>query len=171
MRPRRIPALRLRMNVEIRTRRATGAACWDTNIYFGRKLLSRRGSRNTKGADEINFGRRFFSEREFCNRRSCLHGHFRRRLRNRSVSDMADLAMILVVRVDMPVAHRVRGQQDQREDHRDYQQTFCCALHHAELDQNQTSNANYGLCGSYLQHVAIACDRAIEYRIHEDRDA
>ena len=82
--------------------------------------------------------RKFFSERESCYRRSCLHNHLRRRLRNRGVSDMADLAMILVVRVDVPVADRVRGQQNQREDHRDCQQTFCCALQHAELDQNQT---------------------------------
>lgn len=51
------------MNAEIRTRRAAGAACCDTIIYFGSKLLSRKGSRNTEGADEINFGRRFFSER------------------------------------------------------------------------------------------------------------
>ena len=38
------------------------------------------------------------SERESCYRRGCLHNHLRRRLRNRGVSDMADLAMILVVR-------------------------------------------------------------------------
>jgi hypothetical protein len=124
------------MNVEIRTRRATGAACWDTIIYFGRKPLSRRGSRNAEGANKIKFGRKFFSERESCDWRCCLHDHLRCRLRNRGVSDVADLAMILVVCVAVPVADRVRGQQNQREDDRDCQQAFCCALQHDELNQN-----------------------------------
>ncbi len=70
---------------------------------------------------EINFGRRFFGERESRYRRSRLHGHLHRRLRNRSVSNMADLAMLLVVGVGVPVADRVRGQQTQREDERDCQ--------------------------------------------------
>jgi hypothetical protein len=133
MRPRRIPALWLRMNVEIHTRRATGAACWETMIYFGRTPLGWRGSRNAEGAYKFKIGRGFFGEREPRNGSGCLHGHLRRRLRNRGVADVADLAMILVVRVDMPVADGVRGQQDQRDDDRDCQQAFCCALQHGQL--------------------------------------
>jgi hypothetical protein len=41
------------MNVEIRTRRATGAACWETIIYFGRALLSWRGSGDAGGDNKI----------------------------------------------------------------------------------------------------------------------
>jgi hypothetical protein len=158
MRPRRIPALWLRMNVEIRTRRATGAACWETIIYFGRTLLSRRGSRTAEGADKIKFGRNFLCDCESCNRSGRLHGHVRRRLWNRGVSDVADLAIVLVVRVAMPVADRVRDQQGQRDDDRYCQQTFCCALHHVQLKSN-------------LQYVAIAGDRAIKHWIHKDRNA
>jgi len=98
------------MNVEIRTRRATGAACWETMIYFGKTFLSWRGSRNAEGADKIKFGRKFLGERESRNRSGCLRGHLRCWLRNRSVSDVADLAMVLVVRMNMPVTDRVRGQ-------------------------------------------------------------
>jgi hypothetical protein len=116
MRPRRIPALWLRMNVEIRTRRATGAACWETIIYFGRMLLSRRGSRNAESADKIKLGREFFGEREPHGRDRRLLDHLRRCLRNRGMSDVADLAMIFVVGMDMPVANRMRRQQGQRED-------------------------------------------------------
>jgi hypothetical protein len=123
MRPRRIPALWLRMNVEIRTRRATGAACWETIIHLGRTFLSRRGSRNTEGVNKFKFGRKFFGERESRNRSGRLHGHLRGGLWNGRVSNVADLAMILVVRVGVPVADRMRRERSQRQNGRDGQQT------------------------------------------------
>jgi hypothetical protein len=106
------------MNVEVRTRRATGAACWETIIYLGRTLLSRRGSRDAEGAGKIKFGPGFLDERECRNRSRRLQGDLRRNLRNRSLPCVADLAMRLVVRVDMPVADRVRGQQGHRKNQR-----------------------------------------------------
>jgi hypothetical protein len=131
MRPQRIPALWLRMNVEIRTRRATGAACWETIIYLGRTLLSRRGSRNTEGVNKFKVGRNFFGERQSRNRSGRLHGHLRRRLWNRGVSNVADLAMILVVGVVVPVADRMRRERSQRQYSRDGQQSFGNSFRHA----------------------------------------
>ena len=136
MRPRRVPALWLRMNVGIRTRRATGAACWETIIYLGRTLLSRRGSRDTEGVNKFKIGRKFFGERESRNRSGCLHGHLRRRLWNRGMSNVADLAMILVVRVAMPVADRMRRERSERQNGRDGQQTSGNSFRHARLEEH-----------------------------------
>ena len=60
--------------------------------------------------------------------------HMRRRLRDRGVPDMANLAMLLVVVVSMPVGDRERAQRDHREDQRHGQQTYCYSLRHAEPD-------------------------------------
>ena len=136
MRPQRIPALWLRMNVEIRTRRATGAACWETIIYLGRTLLSRRGSRNTEGVNELKIGRKFLSERDSRNRSRHLHGHLCGRLWNSRVPNVADLAMILVVGVVVPVADRMRRERSQRQNGRDRQQSFGNSFRHARLEEH-----------------------------------
>jgi hypothetical protein len=134
MRPRRIPALWLRMNVEIRTRRATGAAYWETIIYLGRTLLSRRGSRNTEGVNKFKIGRKFLGEHDSRNRNGRLLGHLRGRLWNSRVSNVADLTMILVVRMGVPVAYRMRRERSQRQDGRYSQQTFGNSFRHARLE-------------------------------------
>ena len=84
-------------------------------------LLSRRSSRDAEGADKIKIGPGFLDERECRNRSRRLHGDLQRGLRNRGLPGVADLAMRLVVRVDMPVADRVRGQQGHRKNQRSCQ--------------------------------------------------
>jgi hypothetical protein len=63
-----------------------------------------------------------------------LLDHLRRGLRNRSVSDVANLAMIFVVGVNVPVGDRVGGKQGHREDDRYCQQTFGYTFRHTKLD-------------------------------------
>jgi len=133
MRPQRIPALWLRMNVEIRTRRATGAACWESIVYLGRKLLGRRGSRNTEGVNKFKIGRKFLGEYDSRYGSRRLNGHLRGWLRNGRVSDMADLAMILVVLVGVPVADRMRRERSQGQNGRHSQQTCGNSFRHARL--------------------------------------
>ncbi len=66
-----------------------------------------------------------------------------RRLRNRGVSDMADLAMIFVVGVSMPVADRMRGKKSQRENGGDGQQAIGDAFRHVPLNgQPHDTTAN-----------------------------
>ena len=59
-------------------------------------------------------------------RKSCdwygrLYGDLRRCLRNRSVPDVADLAMLLVGCLGVPVAGRIRTQGGDRQDKADSQ--------------------------------------------------
>jgi hypothetical protein len=49
------------------------------------------------------------------------------------VADVADLAMIFVVRLGVPVADRVRRQESEREDNRDRQQTIGGSLCHFQV--------------------------------------
>jgi hypothetical protein len=49
------------------------------------------------------------------------------------VADVADLAMIFVVRVGVPMADRVRRQKSEREDNRDRQQTIGGSLCHFQV--------------------------------------
>jgi hypothetical protein len=60
--------------------------------------------------------------------------HLHRGLRNRGVSDVADLAMIFVVSVGVPVADRVRGKKNQRENGSDRQKAIGDSFRHARLD-------------------------------------
>ncbi len=62
-------------------------------------------------------------------RKSCdwcwsLNCGLRCRLRNGGVPDMADLAMLLVIRLGVPMAGRVRAQPYDRQDKRDGQETY-----------------------------------------------
>jgi len=57
-----------------------------------------------------------------------------RRLRNRGVSDMADLAMIFIVSPRVPVGDRVRGKKGQRENCGDAQKAIGDSFRHATLD-------------------------------------
>ncbi len=138
MRPQRIPAQWLRMNVEIRTRRATGAACWERIVYPGRTLLGRRGSRNTEGVNKFKIGRKFLGEYDSRYGSRRLNGHLRGWLRNGRMSNVANLAMILVVLVGVPVADRMRRERCERQNGRHGQQTFGNSFRHARLKVHVT---------------------------------
>jgi hypothetical protein len=84
----------------------------------GKWLLSRGGSRDAGSGNTIKARCWFFSESEPLGRRSCLLDYQRRRLWNRCVSDVADLAMICVVGLIVPVGDRVGREQGHREDDR-----------------------------------------------------
>jgi hypothetical protein len=122
------------MNVEFRTRRATGAACWEALKFEWKKTrLGRRSSGNARSPDEIETRRQLFRESDPRDRGSQLNRYLRRCLRNRCVADVADLAMIFVVRVGVPVADGVRRQKSEREDNRDRQQTIDGSLCHSQV--------------------------------------
>jgi hypothetical protein len=99
----------------------------------GKTRLGRRGSGNARGPDEIETRRQFFRESDPRGGGSQLNGYSRRCLRNRSVADVADLTMIFVVGVGVPVADRVRRQKSEREDNRDRQQTIGGSLCHTQV--------------------------------------
>src|SRR6202034_2587161 len=110
------------MKVDIHTRRATGAACWEISIELGKTRLSGRGSRDARGADKIRMGRRIVADGETRNGRDRLHGHLRGGLRNCRVAYMADLAVIFVVGLIVPVAYGVGSQQREGEHGHDGQE-------------------------------------------------
>src|SRR5579862_3636849 len=108
MRPPRVPALGLGRNLDIGTRRATGLACWENSIYLVEIGLGRGSAGNAGRADKIDTRRQFFSEGKSGRRSSCVPGYLSRGLRNGGAPYVADLAMILVRRVAVPVGDRVR---------------------------------------------------------------
>ena len=63
-----------------------------------------------------------------------MFDHLCRGLRDRGVSDVADLAVIFVVRVGVPVADCVRGKKSQRENCGDSQQASGDSFRHLQLD-------------------------------------
>lgn len=102
-------------------------------------LLSWRGSGDAGSRDKIKTRRGFFGQSKARSLSRCLFDHLRRRLRNRGVSHMADLAMILVVGVSVPMADAMRGQQGQRKDGSDNQQPPGNSLRDGEIEQRGTS--------------------------------
>ena len=78
--------------------------------YFSRVRLGGRSSRNAESMKCFEIETKVFSgcKSRDGNRRLCRG--VGRRLRYRNVSNVADLAMLLVARLCMPVADRVRGQ-------------------------------------------------------------
>jgi hypothetical protein len=61
-------------------------------------------------------GRRLVVDSDVGDGRRRLCGYLRRGLRNRSVSDVTDLAMVFIVGVVVPVADRMRRERGQRQD-------------------------------------------------------
>lgn len=97
------------MNVEIRTRRASGAACREKSISSKGRLRG-RSARDTESARCFEIEAEVFSGCESRDGKRCLRRDLDRRLRNRGASDVADLAMLLVVGVTMPVGDHVDAQ-------------------------------------------------------------
>ena len=128
------------MDVDIRTRRATGAACWEISIEWEKTRLRGRGSRDAGGANKIRMRRRFVADGETRDGRGRLHGHLRGRLGNCRVAYMADLAVIFVVGLIVPVAYGVGSQQRKRKQGRDGQEPPGGALGNAGINQVSTSN-------------------------------
>ena len=128
------------MDVDIRTRRATGAACWEISIELEKTRLRGRGSRNAGSADKIRMGRRLVADGETRDGRGRLHGHLRGRLRDGRMAYMADLAVIFVVGLIVPVAYGVGSQQRKRKQGRDGQEPPGGALGNAGINQVSTSN-------------------------------
>jgi len=116
----RVPALWLALNLRVGTRRATGNACWETTTL--ECVLGGRCAGNAEGPDYVEVRGELFSKRDSSDRCRRLNGGRRRRLRDRGVPDMANLAMLLVVRVAIvPVSDRVSAQRTHRKDERDGQ--------------------------------------------------
>jgi hypothetical protein len=59
-----------------------------------------------------------------CDRRRGLDGDLSGRLRDGSVSNVANLAMLLAIGLRVPVAGGVRAQPDDGQDERDGQETY-----------------------------------------------
>src|ERR1700730_3112474 len=83
-------------------------------IYFGRARLGGRGPGDTQGTNWFKVATRFFGRREPRDWRRRLQFGLHRGLRNRDVPDVADLAMLFVERIVMPVADRLGAQYADR---------------------------------------------------------
>jgi len=91
-----------------------------------------------------------------------MFDHLCHGLRNRGVSDMADLAMILVVGAAVPVGDRVRRERGQRQHDRESQQAIGDSFRHARvngqveaiLPPNHRGEQSIGSPGSFsvMQH-------------------
>jgi hypothetical protein len=121
-RPRRARASWLGGNVDIRTRRATGAACWEISIELEERSLGGRSTRNAGSAGEIEMRCGRVCKCETHNRRGSLQVHSRRRLRDGRVANVANLAVIFAVPGTVPMDDGVGDQQNERQQGRKRQQ-------------------------------------------------
>ena len=117
-----------------------------------KERLGGRCARNAGRADKVEVRYGFIANREAGDGSPNLQGNFRRRLRNRGVADVADLAMIFVVRVRVPVADRMRSKKSQRQNSGDGQQAIGDSFRHARLDVQvklilplSHATSNYGI--------------------------
>jgi len=87
-------------------------------IWFQEFWLGRRGSRNTESASRFEIEAEVFSGFKSGDGKRRLRRYLDRWLRNRSVSNVADLAMLLVRSLAVHVGDRVDAQCAHRENER-----------------------------------------------------
>jgi hypothetical protein len=81
--------------------------------------LRGRCAGNAERANSFEVDNRLLSKRESCDRGGRLNRCLHRGLRDRGVPDVADLAMLLVAGVAMPVRDHMSTQRAHRKDERD----------------------------------------------------
>lgn len=81
-----------------------------------------------------------FVDRKPCHRDGRLYAHLHRRLRHSSVSDMANLAMLLVGRVLVPMPDSLDGKGAHGENQGDRQQSKGYLLPHSRLEFTPSNN-------------------------------
>lgn len=91
-------------------------------IQLGETALGGRSPGDAGRADEIEVWRGLVVDGETSDRRRRLSCDLRDGLRNRGVANVAELAVVFVVGVAVPVADGVGGQKRQRQNRRDGEQ-------------------------------------------------
>lgn len=81
-------------------------------------------------ADGVETKLRFFGDRKSRDRHRRLHGHLRRGLRYGYMPDVADLAMLFVRGVPMPVSGGLHGKNAHGDNQGYRQQTYGYSLEH-----------------------------------------
>lgn len=97
--------------------------------------LRGRGARNAESANRFEIRSEVFRRRKSGNWDRRLHARLHHRLRGRGVTDMAYLAVLLVVVVSVPVGGGVRPQREYREDQHSRQQIPAYSLRRTQADR------------------------------------
>ena len=139
-----------------RKRRAIGRT-----IYMIEAKLGRRSARIAENTGRLNRARRGFSCRESRNLQRDLNLRLRRRLWNRRVRDMADLAgaVSFVVPVAVIVGDNLRAQNEDRQDERHRDEPKAKSFEHRR-SYSPANHPTLMVCGQQdsIRRLCVHCD-------------